>query len=300
MYGVQYYSEIMEEIKNEENEEETIDILANGKVPEDCDCLVISTLKEDLTEQERDRVLEYISNGGEILLLCGPNITNVVLTNFQAVLDQYGITVSNGVVFEGSSSNMMAGYPDFILAKTQDTSLTEGLNMSMNLCMVDAAKITFNEDKLSELGVQYEILATTSDKAFVRTDIKQQSATRTSKDGEEEVCNIAAIATKTISEEKKSKLIIYSNELFAMNMPIQLSGYTMYTVSLYNNKDVILNSIAYLNEREDTITIRKNYEAETYTVTEAQNRTIMLIIFVLPVLIILVGIVVWQVRRRKK
>jgi len=300
MYGVQYYSEIMEEIKNDANEVETIDILANGKVPEDCDCLVISTLKEDLTEQERDRVLEYISNGGEILLLCGPNITNVVLTNFQAVLDQYGITVSNGVVFEGSSSNMMAGYPDFILAKTQDTSLTAGLNMSMNLCMVDAAKITFNEDKLSELGVQYEILATTSDKAFVRTDIKQQSATRTSKDGEEEVCNIAAIATKTISEEKKSKLIIYSNELFAMNMPIQLSGYTMYTVSLYNNKDVILNSIAYLNEREDTITIRKNYEVDNYTVTEQQNTIIMIIIFVLPVLIILTGIIIWQVRRRKK
>lgn len=299
MYDIQYYSGIMEEIKKDANEVDTVDILANGRVPEDCDCLIISTLKEDITEQERDKIIEYITNGGEILMLCGPNITNIQLTNFEKVLEQYGLTVSNGVVFEGNSSNMMAGYPDFIIEGTSTTTLTEKLNMSMNLCMIDAGKITFNEDKLSELGVEYEILATTSNKAFLRTNLNIQSATRTNQDGEEEVCNIAAIVTKSIGEAE-SKLIIYSNELFAMDMPVKINGYTMYTVNLYNNKDIILNSISYLNKREDTITIRKNYEVDNYTVTEQQNTIIMIIIFVLPVLIILTGIIIWQVRRRKK
>ena len=85
-----------------------------------------------------------------------------------------------------------------------------------------------------------------------------------------------------------------------MDMQVQINGYTMSTVNLYNNKDLILNSIAYLNEREDTMTIRKNYEAVNYTVTEQQNTIIMLIIFALPVVIILAGIVIWQLRRRKK
>jgi len=300
MYDTKYLSTIMQSMKDEANEVETIDILAKGEIPADCDCLVLTTLKEDITGQERDKILEYIKNGGEILLMCGPNITNINLTNFQKILDEYGLEISKGVLFEGNSSNMISGYPDFIIETTQSTTLTEKLKMSMNLCFIDAGEITFKEDKLEELGVEYETLAQTTEKAYLRTDVTQTTAARTSKDGEQKASKIAAIATKTIEEGKTSKLVVFSNELFAMDMPVQISGYTMYTVSLYNNEDMILNSIAFLNEREDTITIRKDNEDVKYTVSEQQNTIIMAIIFILPALIIIAGIVVWQVRRRKK
>ncbi|MCI8383594.1 MAG: GldG family protein [Clostridia bacterium] len=300
MYTTQYFGTIIQAMENEANEVETLDILAKGGIPEDCDCLIITTLKEDLTEQERDKIIEYIKNGGEILLLCGANVTNVDLTNFQKVLDEYGITIEKGVIFEGNSANMVAGYPDFIIEEAQSTSLTQKLNMTMNFCLVDAAKITFQEEKLEELGVQQETLATTTEQAFVRTNLNQTSPTRTAIDGEPEACIVAGIVTKTIEEGKTSKLIIYANELFAMDMQVQINGYTMSTVDLYNNKDLILNSVAYLNEREDTITIRKDYNTVRYTVTEQQNIIIMSIIFTLPVIIIVVGIMIWQIRRRKR
>ena len=299
-YDVNYFSSIMKTMKDEANEVETIDLFANGGIPEDCDCLVISTLKEDITEQERDNLINYINNGGKLLLMCGPNITGANLSNFQAVLDLYGVSISNGVVFEGESSNMIAGYPDFIIETTQSTSLTQNLNMSMNICLLDAGEITFNEDKLEDLGVEYEVLAKTSEKSFVRTDVTQNTASRTDKDGEEKSSTVAAIATKKIDDSKTSKLVIFSNELFAMDMPVQISGYQMYTVSLYNNSDMILNSVSFLNEREDTITIRKTSEQVNYTVSELQNNIIMAIIFTIPVLIIILGIVVWLRRRRKK
>ena len=299
-YDVNYFSTIMQSMEDEANEVDTVDLFANGEIPEDCDCLVISTLGEDITEQERDNLINYIRSGGKLLLMCGPNITGVDLTNFQTVLDEYGVSISNGIVFEGDSANMLSGYPDFIIESTQSTSLTQNLNMSMNLCFADAGKITFDEEKLEDLGVEYEVLAQTSESAFVRTDITQTSATRTASDGEEEECTVAAIATKTTDNNITSKLIIFSNELFAMDMPVQINGYTMYTVSLYNNADMILNATSYLNEREDTITIRKNGDQVSYTVTEQQNNIIMAIIFVIPILIIVVGIIVWQVRRRKR
>ena len=299
-YDVNYFSSIMRTLEDEANEVETIDLFANGGIPEDCDCLVISTLKEDITEQERDNLTNYINNGGKLLLMCGPNITGTNLSNFQAVLDLYGVSISNGVIFEGESSNMIAGYPDFIIETTQSTSLTQNLNMSMNICLLDAGEITFNEDKLEDLGVEYEVLAKTSEKSFVRTDVTQNTASRTDKDGEEKSSAVAAIATKKIDDSKTSKLVIFSNELFAMDMPVQISGYQMYTVSLYNNSDMILNSVSFLNEREDTITIRKTSEQVNYTVSELQNNIIMAIIFTIPVLIIILGIVVWLRRRRKK
>ena len=73
----------------------------------------------------------------------------------------------------------------------------------------------------------------------------------------------------------------------------------MYAVDLRNNEDIILNSISHLTERENTITIRKTSDYERYTVTEQEDTIINTIIFLLPVLVIGVGIVVWQLRRRK-
>lgn len=298
-YDLRYYSTIMTAMEEEANEVERIDILANGRVPEDCDVLVLSTLKEDLTELERDKIIEYIKNGGEILLMCGPNISNANLTNFQAVLDEYGITISNGVLFEGKSSNMMSGYPDMIVEETQSTELTSKLKTT-SICLVDAGKLEFNEDKLEELGVTYETLATTSAQAFLRTNLNQQSVSRTSEDGEEEESMVAAVVTKKLDEDKNSKVVIFTNELFAMDTPIQIQQYTQYVVNLYNNRDLILNSVSYLAEKENTITIRKSADEVTYTVTEEQHNIILAIIFAVPVVIIAIGIGVWQVRRRKK
>ena len=77
--------------------------------------------------------------------------------------------------------------------------------------------------------------------------------------------------------------------------------YYRYAIEFCNNEDILLNSVSYLTEREDNITIRKAGETvTTYDVTENQTKIILSIIFGIPVVIIIVGIVVWQVRRRKK
>lgn len=295
-----YFYTIMTSMKEEANEVETLDILTAGSVPEDCDTLVITTLAEDITTFERDKILEYINKGGEILLLIGPDLIGKNLTNFQDVLNQYGITMEEGIVFEGDSSKMLYGYPDFIVEEMQSSSVTESLNMNLSVCLADAASIKFDEDRLEELNVEYEGLVYTSDKAFLRTNLAIGTSSRTDLDSEEREFLVGALVNKTIDENNNSKLIIFGNELFVSSMPITLSGYNYYISELYNNSDIVLNSIAYLNEREDIITIRKSYDSVTYTATELQHNIIMAIIFITPLIIIVLGIIVWQVRRRKK
>ena len=301
MYDINtYYKTIIQSMKEDANEVAVIDILTTGVVPEDCDTLVLTTLKEDITEFEKDKVLEYINRGGEILLLCGPNLLEREFINFQEILNQYGITIEKGVIFEGDNSKMLYGYPDFIIEELQSTSLTEKLNMSLSVCLADAGSIKFDEEKLQGLGVTYEELVYTSNKAFLRTNLNQATPSKTSLDSEEREHIVGAIATKTIGTNWSSKLIIYSNELFATDMTVQINGYNYNIVELYNNEDAVLNSIAYLNEREDTITIRKSYDTVTYTATTEQTYIIMAIIFITPLVIIVIGIIVWQYRRRKR
>ena len=49
-------------------------------------------------------------------------------------------------------------------------------------------------------------------------------------------------------------------------------------ITFYNNKDYILNTIAELTENENGISIRKDTGVVTYTVTEAQDKTIKIAI----------------------
>ena len=296
----QYFYTLMYLMEKDANQVDTIDIFKEGSVPEDCDTLVITTLAEDITVFEKDKILEYINKGGEILLLIGPNITEKDLTNFQELLNQYGITLEEGVIFEGDMSNMLNGYPDFIIEKLENSNLTKNLNMNISVCLADAASIKLNQEKQEELNVEYEELAYTSNKAFLRKNLLINTSEKTSEDSEQGEFIIGAIVNKKINENNNSKLIIWGNELFGSDMQVNLNDYDYYISELYNNEDAILNSIAYLNEREDTITIRKSYDSVAYTATQLQHNIIMIIIFVIPILIIIAGIVIWQIRKRKK
>ena len=288
---------------NEANEVDTVDVLKATKVPDDCKVLVISTLKEDITGVEKDAILSYIKNGGEILLLSDPNFGKIKFKNFQKVLDEYGIKISEGFILEADENQMLAGQPDFVISNVKSgSSIINGIGMEMNICLIAPAKITLaSSEQLEKKNVVSEIFATVSDKAFYRTDLTSNSPTKTKSDEEAAGATVGAVLTKKIDDNTSSKLVVFANTRFATNDGIYMTPQNyMYYLDFYNNKDVILNSVAYLTEREDTITIRKNVEAVNYTVTAQQNRIVLGIIFAIPAFIIIVGITVWIMRRRKK
>ena len=297
----QALSTIIQKLEDESNQIKYLDILTKGEVPEDCNCLIITTLKEDLNELERDKILEYIKSGGKIMMLTSQNVLDVETPNLNLVLAEYGISINFGAIFEQSTSNMLQNAPEFVIADVS-ASFMSNINMSMKMCFVDAGNIQFqDEDKLNELGVTYETLASTGSRSFVRTNFDIQSYSRTEQDSEEGTFIVGADVTKKISEDVSSELVIYSSEVSAINLQIPVSDqYYMYAVDLYNNKDIILNSISHLTERTNTITIRKDDDSQTYTVTAQQDSIIKMIIFIIPLIVIVVGIVIWIVRRRKK
>ena len=303
VYGEEYFQYLQGSLITEANEVEFIDLLVNGKIPDDCKLLVITALKEDITAKERDLILEYINNGGEILILADPNVNNIKTPNFSKVLDEYGVSIADGMVFERDSNKMLSGAPNFIISTiNRDSKIAKNINMDLNLCVKNTTKLNIeSSEKLEEKNVTSEILATLSDKAFYRTDFTINSLTKTSKDEDASGAPIAAMFTKE-NGEKISKMIIFSNTVFATNQQVAYSGnYAIYGLDMYNNRDILLNTVSYLTEREDNITIRKDKEdVSTYDVSDAQRSLVLGIIFAIPVFIVIVGIVVWILRRRKK
>ncbi len=300
-YDSMYFELIKQDISAESNEIASLNILTAGSVPEDCDCLVITGLKEDITEMERDQLISYSDRGGKILLLDGSNVLDIETPNFNEFLNLYGFSIPKGIVIEQNPDQMIYGAPEFVIAEIQNSRLTSNINMSMNVCIVDGGKIEFKDDEtLENLGVTYETIATTSDSAFLRTDFSISSMSKTNLDSDAGNSIIGAFITRTTEDLKQSQMIVYSNSTFATNQEINMNGSYGYISRLFNNDDVVINSISYLTQRTDTITIRKDTESVTYMVNQTQHNIIVAIIFSVPALIIILGIIVWQVRRRKK
>lgn len=302
LYTEAYFQYLEMSLEGEANEVEYIDLLKTGSVPEDCKVLVITALQEDITAKEKDAILDYIKQSGEILLLLDPNLNKIDMPNFQAVLDEYGVSVSEGYLLEGDANQMMAGAPNFIIAPINSSSeLVKNIDMGLNVCLVNSGKLDIaSTKKLEEKNVTLETLATVSDKAFYRTDLESTSENKIDSDEDAKGATVAAMLTKQMDEDKTSKLIVFANTVFATNIQID-SQYYIYAITNYNNEDVLLNSVSYLTQREDNITIRKDSETvATYNVTEMQTRIVLGLIFSIPILIVVIGIVVWQLRRRKK
>lgn len=301
-YDMSYFQLLKDDITSESNNVSNLNLLTAGSVPEDCDCLVITTLKEDITEMERDSLINYSNNGGKILLLADANILGIDTPNFNQILDLYGFSISKGILLEQDQNQMIYDSPEFIISQIDTSIFNQNSKMNMNICVIDSGRIEFrDEDTLNNLGVTYSTLAKTSDSAFLRTNLNISSMSKTNQDTDASESIIGALVTRTLEDEKTAEMIVYSNAVFATNQQISMNNtYAMYANRLCNNDDVAINSVSYLTQRTDTITIRKDADSVSYTVTEAQHNIIMAIIFLVPAAIIVIGIIVWQVRRRKK
>ena len=158
-----------------------------------------------------------------------------------------------------------------------------------------------DEETLNNLGVESETIISSSDTSVYIEDLSNISLDGVTDKGSN---TIGAVLTKTINNQETnesavSKLVVVANNYFTTDYKESTLSST-YPFSYFgNNKDILLNSVAYLTKREDTLTIRKDMKNTTYAATVNENRIILTIIFAVPIIIIIIGIVVWNIRKRK-
>lgn len=312
--NMNYLSMYME---NEIMEINTVDILSEGKVPDDCDTLIITTPSKDFEDVVANSIIDYINKGGNILWFNGAYGTEVSLPNVNKVLATYGVDAFEvGYIMETDSSKMISGAEYMIKPDVESSEVTDDIASGDGVLFLQATKINIQDEEILEsLKVEEEDLLTASSTSFFRSDISNTTTSKASSDEDGEFV-VGTMLTKTIKEAETetdeetgeetettpattSSLIIYGENYFISDFTISSSSQTA-IILVYDNKDLALNSIAHLTERDEDITIRKTTDTVTYTATEQEDAIIKAIIFTVPCLIVLAGIIVWQYRRRKK
>ena len=295
LYTIQYF------LSNEAFTVKRVNLFTAQEMPEDCDILAIMAPTSDFYESEVDLIKNYISKGGNLYISLEILQNDKEYKNLQTILDEYGVTFENGIIWEKEAEKYNTKYPFVFMPEiSSESQITKDIYTDNVITLVESARIKVDEDKMSELNVEKEDLLNSSENSLFINDLTNPSLEDAVGKADVGESLIAASFEKKIDDNSTSKLVVSASSSFMTDI---LSSYVSdsYPLSyIGSNKDFVINAMSYLGDKDYVLTIRKDYAANTYTPTNTQNRVVLTIIFAVPIFIIFAGIIIWNFRRKKK
>ena len=267
-----------------------LDLLSSG-IPEDCDLLIINNPTQDLASagslvDEMSLLRSYLSSGGKVLLLTDSYYNT---PNLDALMAEFGLTRTEGLVVEGDTNHYLNGYPALYLlpdyASTEESTALDGVNTSRRVLLQMAQGITLTETE----HVVSEALLVSSDSAYSKPEGYEMTTTEKA-DGD--IAGPFTLAAYARNEDTGAQ-VIWVN---CGNMDNE----GIYQV-IPGNVTFLQGCAASLAGQENAVLIdSKALEAAPLEVPGIAASTLgLLFVIVLPAALLAVGAVVVVLRRRK-
>ena len=277
--------QITEALGNNNLEVKTLSLVTEKDVPADCQLLVFSSPKRDLTEAEMIKVDSYLKTGkGRAVFLFDPIESGDKFPNFEEVLQYYNVGINYDKVKELDENLHLPQDEYSLVAKLESNDV--------NSSITDAAKYVFLPDsrslsvlKNAKEWIKIYSLIKTSDKSQ-STGIVDQGTTNS---GPFDL----AIASEITGG---SKILVFGNGVFLTDKALSSQYSSYFTEGANYFLSTIVN---WMQDKTDQTTISpKLVSPKALTVTQGQAKGISIVLIgVLPLLIMGCGFVVWSRRR---
>ncbi len=290
-HGEGTLSTTLEDIIVKENfDVESLSLLTMEAVPEDADVILINAPQTDISETEKDMLLTYLANGGNLIYLSEPPM-DTELTNMEAVMEYYGVTATEGIVVEGNSNYYYWGMPYYLLPEINSHDITDPLIDGGYYTLLPIAQGLVVGDVRDTVTVTE--LLTTSSSAFSKLD-SYEMTTYNKEDGDIDGPFALAVAiTETVDDVETNILWVTTSALIDDTVNSYVSG---------GNQDLFLNALNWMCDNEESISIRsKSLNYSDYLVMDSSTASALTIVVVgiIPVAYLIVGIVIWVRRKRR-
>ena len=266
---------------------EFVNILKDG-IPENANILIGVMPVNDYNDKEIGYLNSFLDNGGRFMVMLNAN--QQPLENLDTFLEEWGIKLNYDYVIEADEEHIIVddkGTP-VPIAKMENHTITENLmNSDKPLVMPSSMSMSIVKSSNNSDAVQ---LLTTTEKAYGKMNF-ENNIDKEEGDIEGPLC-MAAVALE-MDEEISGVMVLGSTQAFA-DLNILADGN-------YMNQDFLLNSIGYLSGNKETMDIRaKQITPEEMIVTQQQYKVINIaLVWIIPIVIILLGLVIWLRRRFK-
>ncbi len=279
-------------VEDENIDLEQLSLLTQETVPEDASCILINTPQSDISQEEKDKLLEYLGNGGNLLLITDPPQEGN-LTNLEELMAYYGVTTATGVVVEGDQNHYVWGMPYYLLPDIGSHTITSPLNENGYYVLLPIAQGLIVQENLRDTLTVSELL-TTSDASFSKAAGYEMSTYEKEEGDADGPFALAVAITDTVDDGITSDIVwVSSSALVDEQTNAQVSG---------GNQDFFLNALNYLCDGEESgISIHaKSLSSETLTMSSSTvSMLTVLVVGLIPAGYLAAGLVIWVRRKRR-
>lgn len=283
--GIPY--DVQKQLETENYEVEDLNLVTADAVPEDADILFISSPKRDLTEEEEEKIRDYLENSGKAVFLM--DILDTEVPNFESILKSYGVGLQKGLIIEQDKNHYVSN-PLYLVPNLESHDIVTPIKSTDMYTLMPAAQ-PVEELDVKRRSLEIEPLLTTSEEAWLKTDFDDQSLEK----GAEDISgafNIAVAITDKPDdyEAEPTQLVVIGNSSF-------ING--QFATQIPGNMNFLLNSFNWLRGEEESISIRpKSLTLQRLNMTSQQILILsIIVVIVIPAIVFIMGIVVWSRRR---
>lgn len=115
-----------EQLEKENMETAALSLLTVDAIPEEADCIVIYSPASDISEEEKDMLADYVTEGGKLLVASGP-AKDDSLENLYGLLSDYGVEAQEGIVVEADRMHYAFQRPYILLPDMSSHTITDSL-----------------------------------------------------------------------------------------------------------------------------------------------------------------------------
>ena len=268
---------------------QTLNLLSEGAVPDDADCILINAPTGDFSDDEKDAVIDYLENGGKALIFSDYSAEDQ--ENFKEILRTYGVETVDGVIFEGDSQHYLSQMPYYLIPEIRSTDITSDISEKGTYVLVPVAQGIQTIDQYRDSLTIESLLSTTSSSY---SKVNMESSTLEKEEGDiDGPFDVAVSIQDEIDDDTTTQIVYFSSSYITEDQVNQMvSG---------GNIDLVIDSLNWMCDTEDSVSIpSKDLSVSYLTWTgHAAGSWSLILIAVLPGAILIFGVVVW-LRRRKQ
>ena len=262
---------------------EDFSLLNVDEIPEDCDTILINAPTSDISDEELTMLRDYVQGGGKLLVLSGPQ-KDTELTNLDALLADYDVTVNDGVVVDTDREHYAFTAPYVLMPDIGSSDITDPLTEESSHVIVPIAQgLTVGSNS------SVTALLTTSDEAVSKA-AGYAMTTYDKEDGDTDGPFTLAVSIE--DSAAGGKIVWVSTDYLLDDM------YNSYSSGA--NLDLVMNSLSWMIGKNDAVSIRAKSLNNSYLTISSSSATVLKVVMigVIPACFLLLGID--EVLRRRK
>ncbi len=296
-HGEKKYSEydfLATNLKSQNYVIEELDLTKLDKEPKNTSIMIVAAPKNDLSNQEKEKIDEYMLNGGNMILMMSPNDAKLDYLNFEKIMYEYGISMDYNKVFETDENNHAPNDKYFIISDLQETELTSALveDDSPMLAFIPNSRSFYpaivNNEKLKVTSL-IKTKSTTTSETFGGTHLDAKIPQGT--------LDLAIYAED--ESRKDSKLMVFGSA--DMLTDKTLAGLTgdWQTSEMPMTINLFFVTVSWMDLTDTNIMLsNKMTQVDYISIPNKKTGDFLLVIMIsVPILISVVGVIVWLRRR---